>query len=850
MVKETLEKEVFAEIVEMLFRTVPVAIITLALTAGLLAYLQWDYVDHGLIQGWVAAVVILILVRLAIYLLYGKSGRAYQDKERWGKYNFYAVGCQGLVWGAGFALLYPQDNIEHQYLVVLYTMGVASGAASTLNVWPKCMLFFVTPVLFMPVPVYLLYGNSNTPFIVLGIFLLYFYFIRNGFYVHAMTRQNIMHRLETSARERDLNASRQRRLDITEQMVANSSNIEFYIDADQVYQIVNNSYLAFFGKTREYIIGRRMKDAMPAAFYEREIRPAVEDCLAGNRHYRETWIRGGDGKQHFMAVTMDPHKDADGNILGVVVSATDISKLKQSEQESRKSWELFLAALSATPEAVSIHNLADRKIRFVNPAFEELMGYSGDQLVGATTSDLKMWVIESDLQRFMDTFRREGRIRHFQTLARHRNGHSIPVSITAMPFQQEDESCYVSWIEDRREALNAEAERHKLEIQLSQARKMEAIGQLTGGIAHDFNNILQAILGYCQLAKMTDEAELNTELASYLDYIEHGGQRAQDMIKQLMLFSRSAPQERSLQSLTALVTNVLQLLKPSISASITINTDLPDDLDKVLIDPVQFEQIVMNLCINARDAIEGTGTIDISLREVEQDGTVCDSCQESFHGRFVELAVKDSGSGIDAEIMTSIFDPFFSTKEVGNGTGLGLSTVHGAIHNHGGHVLVTSTPGQGTAFRLLFPHGQAPDDAARKVIEVQDAPAPTAASESTPTIMIVDDEKDITAYLSKLLRMRGYATRTFNNSEQALAGFRQASADIDLVITDQTMPGLTGLALAEAIHRVRQDVPVIICSGNLTDLNMIAEADAGIAAYLTKPINSTLLLDKLAQILG
>ncbi|MFQ5661472.1 MAG: PAS domain-containing protein [Gammaproteobacteria bacterium] len=395
----------------------------------------------------------------------------------------------------------------------------------------------------------------------------------------------------------------------------------------------------------------------------------------------------------------------------------------------------------------------------------------------------------------------------------------------------------------------AEQDRIRLEAQLFLAQKMQAIGQLTGGIAHDFNNILTGILGYCRLALRRCVDDDEGKLARYLREIQHGGERARDMIARMLAFSRTGPGDAGPQSLPTLVESALGLLRPSLPASIDLHTHIADDLPPVRTDAGQFEQVLMNLCINARDAMDGNGGITIELYLSRLHWKECHSCHAVVSGEFVVLSVQDSGSGIPAEMQASIFDPFFSTKEVGQGTGLGLSMVHGIMHECGGHIRIHSTAAKGTTFYLLFPTGQG--DAVQ---------GPAAAAMEGPVlddgrkqgvIMVIDDEVPVANYMRELLQEHGYGVVVQTDSSAALSIIQQAPDDVDLVITDQTMPGITGLELAREILLLRADMPVILTTGyskQVVDETITKEA--GIRAYIMKPIDDTALLDKVDGILA
>ena len=259
----------------------------------------------------------------------------------------------------------------------------------------------------------------------------------------------------------------------------------------------------------------------------------------------------------------------------------------------------------------------------------------------------------------------------------------------------------------REAALAAAEERAQLEAQLRQAQKMEAIGHLTGGIAHDFNNILQAIMGNLALASERQAELRDPQLGKYLDRAQHSARRARELIAQMLTFSRGQRGKRSQVALPDLVRDACKLLRSTLPSTIDLRLNLEDALPLLELDPVQVEQVVLNLCINARDAMNGSGAIRISLRQysgiLARTSPVCASCRQKVDGAYVELAVRDTGPGITPEVMERMFEPFFSTKDVGRGSGMGLSLAHGIVHEHGGHILVDSLLNDRTKFRVLLP---------------------------------------------------------------------------------------------------------------------------------------------------
>ncbi len=397
-------------------------------------------------------------------------------------------------------------------------------------------------------------------------------------------------------------------------------------------------------------------------------------------------------------------------------------------------------------------------------------------------------------------------------------------------------------------ALRDKSGRQKLQRQLLQAQKMEAIGQLTGGIAHDFNNILASILGYTELLQAISQTELNNPKAhEYLSRIEQSGMRARDLVAQMLAFSRGGSSESQPLLLEPMVKDALKMLHSTLPSSIELYTHIEDQLTTVMMDPVQFHQLMMNLCINARDAMSGVGTIDITIRRVEIHNKECASCYRSLNGEFEELIVKDSGNGVSTDALERIFEPFFTTKDVGKGTGMGLSMVHGIMHEHGGHILVDSVAGRGTSFHLLFPIISASNNSDHT--ELKDSIAIDNPDNSTVKhILVVDDDEMVAEFEKELLTKRGYQVTIKHNSQEALELFSNNSKQFDLVLTDQTMPGMTGVEMSQKILALAPKTPIILCTGFSEYVDEKSAKKMGIHAFLNKPIDIQKLLDAINKI--
>ena len=386
---------------------------------------------------------------------------------------------------------------------------------------------------------------------------------------------------------------------------------------------------------------------------------------------------------------------------------------------------------------------------------------------------------------------------------------------------------------DLTDKKRAEDENQALQNQLQHAQKLDSIGQLTGGVAHDFNNILSSIMGYTSLA-IEECPENNPEFLEYLAEVNKAGIRAKELIAQLMAFSRRETKEAEVLSLVDIVQETLNMLKPTIPAVVELNLDVENDLPSVRANAVQVHQVITNLVINAADSIQDFGMIDVRVQKKRMDDSLCTSCQQSFSGGFIELSVTDTGKGISEQDLIRMFEPFFTTKEPGKGTGMGLAMVHGLLHSHDGHIQVESNPGQGSRFSLYFPYEHSASETERPVIET---PTTNIDSDKTGTILVVDDEEQISKMICSLLTRRGYQCVEANAPERALQLFESEPNRFDLVITDQMMPKMMGMEMAALMLAKRPQLPIVLCTGYSGKINNDDVEKAGLKGFIDKPID-------------
>jgi PAS domain S-box-containing protein len=593
---------------------------------------------------------------------------------------------------------------------------------------------------------------------------------------------------------------------------------------------VNPAYEALSGNRRDEVLGStQLTLRVPDRNSDR--REVHERALAGEHVHLETDAVRKDGR-HFqlevhavpMAYRGKPH---------VLYIGRDITERRAQEDQLRANEEQYRAIFNAIDEALVLRD-ADFRIVDVNRAYEAMSGYARADVVGEY--GLTFSAPENRDHR-LALHRRAlaGEQVQFEVQGRSKDGRDFLVEVRLVPIHYRGQPHVLQIGQEVTARRAAEGERTQLEAQLRQAQKMEAIGHLTGGIAHDFNNILQGILGNLALSAERQAELADARLGRYLERAQHSAQRARELIGQMLTFSRGQRGERRPVVLPDLVRDACKLLRSTLPSTIDLRLGLEDAVPVMEVDPVQFEQVVLNLCINARDAMGGTGAIRIGLKPPSRIQAVCASCRQKVNGCFVELYVRDTGPGIPPQVMDRMFEPFFSTKETGRGSGMGLSLAHGIVHEHGGHILVDSLANERTKFRVLLP---APEAGAAEAAPANDPTQPPvrARARLAGRVLLADDEKMIREFMAELLASWGLEVDVFADGAAARDALQADPQRYDLVITDQTMPQLTGIELARELMRLRPELPVILYTGYAEDLSPRELREAGILTLVRKPI--------------
>lgn len=522
------------------------------------------------------------------------------------------------------------------------------------------------------------------------------------------------------------------------------------------------------------------------------------------------------------------------------------AELKDSQQKLTESEARFSTIFNTLSDSVIVFDVHEN-VLFVNPAFIRQFQYDDDEI----PEDIDVLFEHShDDKNHHANYSRVienslGEVIEYRFVRKDQSVFDAEISSSKIILPSGELVAYLSIVRDITRRKQNEDEKIQLMNELQQAQKMESIGLLVGGIAHDFNNILGSIIGYSELA-----SELIPEdqpvIQRYLSSVISSGQRASDLIKQLLAFSRRASSEPVQIILDDLVNEVVRMLKPLLPSTIELDVSVEDNLPTVLFDITQMQQVLLNLCVNARDAMKGRGRIRIELAVKTVTDERCRSCHEQVDGEYVSIRISDSGTGIPEDKIESIFEPFFTTKSQGEGTGMGLSVVHGIIHKHNSHILIDSVVNAGTIFTLLIPPAELPP--VEKKRETEPVSRFTPATSGT-NILIVDDEVSLAEFIQEYLENCGYKVTACTDSMQALKLFQAELNNIDLVITDQTMPQLTGMELIRQMRFYRPDIPVILCSGYHDAIDKEDLQGTGSVIYMQKPFNGMELVEKIQQLL-
>ncbi|MCB1760840.1 MAG: PAS domain S-box protein [Gammaproteobacteria bacterium] len=647
----------------------------------------------------------------------------------------------------------------------------------------------------------------------------------------------------------DITAARQAEQAIREIEARRGALMDISLDGiaviDQEHRVIeaNARFCNMLGYSREEILTLHTWD-WEANFSEEEIRRNFDDLTKVEGRF-ETRHRRKDGTIYDVEVSA-AGREVGGTPLVFTISR-DITESKKAVQNLRAQRDLF----SGGPTMVfNWLPLEGWPVEFCSANIEQILGYPSERLMRGDiryTSLIHpddMPMIDEEVRGHLaagtDTFEQVYRLRHA-------DGRFLTFyDYSRIQRDASDQVLMISgYLLDITRQRETEQEQLRMERELQQTRKMEALGQLTGGVAHEFNNMLAIMLGHAGLLRNRLGAGANPRFTGYIDHIEQAGSRARDLISQMLAFSRPQDKRPERIALKPAVQEAITLTRGSLPSSIDVRYSPLSGLPDVSLDVGELQQVLTNLLVNARDAMAGKGRIEVGLEWYRDEGGECHCCHSKIQGEWVQISVGDNGSGIAADDLPRILEPFYTTKAVGKGTGLGLSVVQGIVKHSGGHILVETATGAGTRFRLLFPplawEGAQPGSAAQS-----EGCEPSFRGR----VLLVDDEPGLLAFMEELLVDQGLEVTACGDGREALSLLMDEGQEFELLITDQTMPGLLGTELAAEAKAHLPGLKVMLCTGHSEQVNAGNAKALGIDHFLPKPVDPKVLRNGLSDLLG
>lgn len=537
---------------------------------------------------------------------------------------------------------------------------------------------------------------------------------------------------------------------------------------------------------------------------------------------------GYPGRKRYLSTYIYPIIQQ-GEVQNVVVTHDDITERVLAEKNVRENEQRYRALFDFASDAIFI--MGNKVFEECNERTLEIFACKREQIIGESPARFSpplqpngrdsVEMVKKNIEVALS-----GKHHFFEWLHCRYDGTPFDAEVSLSLVVINGEKKLVAIVRDISRRKNAEREKEKLEVQLRQSQKMEAIGTLAGGIAHDFNNILTAIIGYTELSIM--ESAEDSELYDNLKQIEIASNRARDLVQQILTFSRKSKQKNAPIDIAPIIKETLKLIRSSLPTTIEIKQNIVLKSSTVLADPTQIHQIIVNICTNAGYAMrEKGGLLQVSLTEKYLDEIDIIRYKGLKEGNYLHLQIGDNGCAMDNDTLAQVFNPFFTTKPGGEGTGMGLAVVHGIVKSHKGFINVYSEKNIGTTFNILLPKYIGDSE----TIAISTAKVPTG----TETILLVDDEIIIVEMAKKMLAGLGYTVIAMDSSVKALELFKTNPNKFDLVVSDQTMPNLTGINMAKAMLDIRQDMPIIICSGYTSAVAASRAQSIGVKLFMMKP---------------
>ena len=805
--------------------------IAAVLGAVFLALVLWNQVEQWRLVIWVSVFLAVQTPRLALLWLFRRSNPTGKAAIPWLGRFLIGSALSAALWGCSALFLFPSSSIAHQCLLGAVLLGVAAVSAMAHAPITECYLtsIYLTG---LPVLARLVYEGGELPLTLafLGLVLVVA-LTGTSRSVNSMIRDSIKLRFENEdlidhlrGTQRDLEMRVQRRTaqlsakneklleEIAEQEWVRKALLEseekyrlifefsplgvFHFDRTGTISACNDNFVEIIGSSRDKLVGLHLINDLK----DPKIIAAIKQALSGEMgRYQDYYQSVTADKITPVKVEFGPIFGPDGSVVGGIGIVEDITERMKAEDDLRKSEEQYRTILETIADGYHETDIRGT-LTLVNDSLCRILGRSREELVGLSYREI---MDEQNAKRIFEAYNEVYRTGQsnpgfsYQIIRKDGKTRDVVVSI-ALIRDAEGSPCGF------RGMFRDITEQKVLEEQLRQAAKMEAIGRLAGGIAHNFNNLLTAMIGYSSI--LMQQLPARSQYQEKLVQISRAAQRAATLTQQLLAFGRKQVLDMKSLDLNMVISDFETMLRRLIGENIEVKTFLKPSLGTVEADPGQIDQILMNLAVNARDAMPEGGALTIETDDIYLDGDYCRSHPEVTPGNYLLFAVTDTGRGMDTETLGRIFDPFFTTKEKGVGTGLGLATVYGIVKQHRGHVSVYSEVGRGTTFKVYLPRIEG-------ALEPFTAAQAFTPDRGTETVLVVEDEEAVRDISCEALAMLGYLPLAAADSDEAIAISEAHSGRIHLLLTDVVLPKKDGRSLYELLAKTRPDMKALFMSG-------------------------------------
>ncbi len=806
------EEAVRYEQIKLLYEASSFSIVAASFTAAVLVAVQWQAFSHVMLTVWLGLHLSIALLRGVLIVAFRRAEPEAKKSTNWEHYFIIGLMMSGLLWGAAPFIMFEDRLLSSQAFLAMVAAGLSAAGVSALS-QRRLPVFAFISVVQLPLLLRFMFSDSDIALAMTVMMILFFVLMMiNANRIYENTRQNIVLRMQSQMNEEALKASEAR----FRQLFEGNRSVEIVIDPESGRIIdANPAAERFYGYAREKLLSLKISDINTLS--REEVAAEMDLARSEQRNHFIFKHRLANGDVRDVEVHSGPIEWNKRQVLYSIVH--DITDRVVAEGRLRK----LSRAVEQAGEAVLI---TDREgaIEYINPAFTNITGYALSEVIGKTPKILSSGRQSAAFYDEMWATISNGKLWQRQLIDRRKSGELYPAFLSIAPiFDEKGEiSHYVGIQQDM-------TEQELLEDKFRQAQKMEALGTLVGGIAHDFNNMLAGITGNLYLIKR--QLKGNTELSEKVETIDALSFRAAEMIKQLLTFARKGSLESRPFGLTSFIREVSKLSEASIPENIDFNIHICTEELVIRGDATQLQQVMMNLLNNARDAVVDVSnpTITLALDEYRADESFFARHPESTASLFARLIVQDNGCGISDEVSEHIFEPFYTTKEVGLGTGLGLAMVYGTIQSQGGFIDIESNEGIGTRFYVYLPLVEEHDllDAAQSSEEVVHG--------NGELILLCDDNANIRETTSGVLESIGYRTITASDGLEAVELYRAKQSDISIILMDVVMPRLGGVKAVERIKEINPDAQVIFATGYDRDEALKGEMPKEGFEVLSKP---------------